>query len=90
VVEVVTVTAGLGSGHEGCQPLLRARGTGGGKVDGCGRLGPSASGSHRFSWRALTMLRESVVLPSRYGGLAKGFMMPGTDMVNVKGKNMTC
>lgn len=45
VVDVVTAAAGLGSGLEGCQPLFRARGTDGGKEDGCGR---SASESNRF------------------------------------------
>jgi hypothetical protein len=35
------------------------------------------------------MLRESVAPLSRYGDLLNGFMMPGTDIVNVKGKNMT-
>lgn len=34
------------------------------------------------------MLRESVAPLSGNGGLVKGFMIPGTDMVNVKGKNM--
>ena len=86
-MDVVTVTAGLGSGLEGCHPLFRARGTGGGNEDGCGR---SVNESNRFSGRPLVILRESVGPLSGYGGLVKGFMMPGTDMVNVKGKNMIC
>jgi hypothetical protein len=86
-VDAVTVVAGLGSGLEGCHPLFRARGTGGGKEDGCGRR--LVGEGHRFSWRPLVMLRESAAPLCGYGGLVKGFMMPGTDMVNVKGKNMT-
>ena len=31
----------------------------------------------------------SPVPPGRSGGLLKGFMMPGTVIVNVNGKNMT-
>jgi len=86
-VDVVTVAAGLGSGLEGCQPLFRTRGTGGGKDDGCGRR--SSSESNRLSWRPLVMLRESVAPLGRYGDLLNGFMIPGTDTVKVKGKNMT-
>ena len=86
-MDVVSVAAGLGSGLEGCHPLFRARGTGGGNEDGCGR---SAIESNRFSGRPLVTLRESLAPLCGYGGLLKGFMMPGTDMVNVKGKNMTC
>ena len=86
-MDAITVAAGLGSGLEGCQPLFRARGTGGGNEDGCGRR--SASESNRLSWRLLEMLRESVAPLSRYGDLVNGFMMPGTDIANVKGKNMT-
>jgi hypothetical protein len=86
-VDAITVAAGLGSGLEGCQPLFRARGTGGDNEDGCGRR--SAGESNRLSWRLLEMLRDSVASLSGYGDLANGFMMPGTDIVNVKGKNMT-
>ena len=85
MVDVVTVAAGLGSGLEGCHPLFRASGTGGGKEDGCGR---SASESNRFSGRRLVILRDSLAPLVGYEGLLKGFMMPGTDMVNVKGKNI--
>ena len=35
------------------------------------------------------MLRELVAPLSTYGDFVNGFMMPGTDTVNVKGKNMT-
>jgi hypothetical protein len=87
VVDAVTVAAGLGSGLEGCHPLFRTRGTGGGRVDGCGRR----STRRRFSWRLLVMARvwgSEGLLPKGYGALLKGFMMPGTDMANVKGKNM--
>jgi len=83
----MVVVAGLGSGLEGCHPLFLARGSGGGREDGCGRR----SGSRCFSWRWLTMARAGVSLAplSGYGGLLKGFIIPGTDTVNVKGKNMT-
>jgi len=32
---------------------------------------------------------ESLASLGGYGGLLKGFIIPGTDIVNVKGKNMT-
>lgn len=35
------------------------------------------------------MLRESITPLSRYVGLVNEFTVPSTDIVNVKGKNMT-
>lgn len=85
-VDVATAAAGLGSGVEGCHPLFRARGTGGGRADGCGRR----TASHRLSWivTAAAGAGESPGAFGESGDLLKGFMIPGTEMLNVKGNSM--
>ena len=78
--------AGLGSGLEGFHPLLRARGTGGGRADGCGRR----TACHCFSCMLLAGSGEgeSPASSDGLGDLLKGLIIPGTEMLNVNGKGM--
>jgi hypothetical protein len=81
VVEVAKVAARLGSGSEGCQPLFRERGFGGGREEGCRRCAGVLS--------VVTSVTDAPAVLNRSEDLPKGFMIPGTDILKVKGKTMS-